>query len=163
MTAQLAWVTLRARRSKARYALSNQLLGTLDLVFPGLDGCFSSLLATRIGTVLLHHLLDPDRMLELGPQGLQAFAAEHGVRLSRPKGSAARRGRRAGTATARRRTGLPRRGAATDVALLDALNADIAHAESRARRGAARHARGRAAQPARGVDGAGVGLRRGAR
>lgn len=130
MTAQQAWVTLRARRNKARYALRNQLLATLDLVFPGLDGCFSTLFATRIGTVLLHHLLDPDRMLELGPQGLQAFAAEHGVRLGSSKAAqlvaVAEQALRLPAAERRCRTAI----LTCDVVLLDALNADVAHAEA---------------------------------
>ena len=130
MTAQLAWVTLRARRSKARTALGNQLLGTLDLVFPGLDGCFDALLATRIGAVLLRHLFDPDRLLELGAPGLQAFAAEHGVRLTAPKATqlvrAAEQALRLPAAELVCRAAV----LAADVALLDALNADIARAEA---------------------------------
>lgn len=130
MTTQLAWVTLRARRSKARVALSNQLLGTLDLVFPGLDGCFDTILATRIGRVLLHHLLDPDRMLDLGADGLQAFAAEHGVRLVAPKATqlvaAAEQALRLPVAERTCRAQILSR----DVALLDAVNCDIARADA---------------------------------
>lgn len=130
MTRQLAWVTLRARRAKAKVALSNQLLGTLDLVFPGLDGCFDRLLSTRIGSVLLHHLLDPDRMLELGVDGLQAFAGDHGVRLVTPKAAQL-------VAAAEQALRLPAAERAcraqvlsSDVALLDAMNADIARADT---------------------------------
>ena len=129
MTAQLAWVTLRARRTRARVALANQLLGTLDLVFPGLDGCFNQLLTTRIGGVLLHHLLDPDRMLELGVDGLQAFAADHGVRLVGPKAeqlmAAAEQALRLPTAERACRAQV----LSSDVALLDAVDADIARAD----------------------------------
>lgn len=130
MAAQQAWVTLRARRNRARFALRNQLLATLDLVFPGLDGCFGSLLATRIGSVLLHNLLEPDRMLELGATGLQAFAACHGVRLVAPKAAqlvvAAERALRLPAAERACRTAV----LTCDVALLDALNADVERTEA---------------------------------
>ena len=130
MAAQQAWVTLRARRNRARFALRNQLLATLDLVFPGLDGCFGSLLATRIGSVLLHNLLEPDRMLELGATGLQAFAARHGVRLVAPKAAqlvvAAERALRLPAAERACRTAV----LTCDVALLDALNADVERTEA---------------------------------
>jgi hypothetical protein len=39
--------TLRRRRLHARGALGNQLLGTLGLVFPGLDGCYGLLAGRR--------------------------------------------------------------------------------------------------------------------
>jgi transposase len=130
MVEQLVWAGLRARRVKTRIALSNQLLATLDLVFPGLDGCFDSLLNTKIGAVLLAHFLDPEQMLALGPDGLQAFARSHGVLLRAPK--AAQLVAAAGNALrlpaaerACRATVL-----ATDVTLLAALNADIAEAET---------------------------------
>lgn len=130
MTQQLAWTALRARRVKARTALSNQLLGTLDLVFPGLDGCFDSLLATRIGNVLLEHLTDPDQMLALGIAGLQEFASEHGVRLQTRKAQqltdAAQAALRLSTAERACRAAV----LATDVTLLAALNADITQAET---------------------------------
>ena len=82
---QLVWAGLRRRRILARTALSNQLLGTLDLVFPGLDGCFVDLLGTRAGPVLLHELADPDRLHRLGVAGLQAFVGRRGVRLTAAK------------------------------------------------------------------------------
>lgn len=133
MVAQQTWVTLRARRNRARFALRNQLLATLDLVFPGLDGCFGTLLATRIGSVLVHHLLDPDRMLELGADGLRSFAAERGVRLVRPKAAqlvvAAERALRLPAAERACRAAV----LTSDVALLDALNADVTRADAELR------------------------------
>ena len=82
---QLVWAGVRRRRVKARTALSNQLLGTLDLIFPGLDGCFDDLLGSKVGPVLLHDLADPGRLHRLGVAGLQAFTARRGVRLQRRK------------------------------------------------------------------------------
>lgn len=126
---QLVWAGVRRRRVLARTAVSNQLLGTLDLVFPGLDGCFDDLLGTKIGPVLLHELADPDRLHRLGVEGLRAFVARRGVRLQRRKAEqlhqaaadalrlpAAERSCRAAALTA-------------DLALLDTLNTQIEHAD----------------------------------
>lgn len=125
---QLDWAALRRRRVLARTALSNQLLGTLDLLVPGLDGCFADLLNTRVGPVLLHELADPDRLHRLGVSGLQAFVARRGVRLQTAKAQllqaaadalrlpAAERACRAAVLTA-------------DLAVLDVLNAQVAQAE----------------------------------
>jgi transposase len=82
---QQVWAMLRRRRLHARSALGNQLLGTLDLVFPGLDGCFEQLLSTKVGPVLLRELADPDRMHRLGMEGLRRFTARRGVVLHRSK------------------------------------------------------------------------------
>lgn len=82
---QQVWAALRRRRLQARSALGNQLLGTLDLVFPGLDGCFDQLLTTKVGPVLLRDLADPDRMHRLGVDGLRRFVARRGVTLQRTK------------------------------------------------------------------------------
>jgi transposase len=82
---QLVWAGVRRRRVLARTALSNQLLGTLDLIFPGLDGCFDDLLGSKAGPVLLHHVAGPARLHRLGVEGLRAFTARRGVRLQRRK------------------------------------------------------------------------------
>ncbi len=128
---QLVWAGLRRRRILARTALTNQLLGTLDLVFPGLDGCFGDLLATRVGPVLLHELADPDRLHRLGVAGLQAFTLRRGVRLQTAKAQvlhqvaadalrlpASERACRAQVLTA-------------DLQVLDVLNAQVHDAEQR--------------------------------
>lgn len=130
MVEQLVWAGLRARRVKTRTALSNQLLATLDLVFPGLDGCFDSLLGTKIGAVLLAHFLDPEQMLTLGADGLQVFARCHGVLLRGSKAAqlvtAASDALRLPAAERACRAAV----LGTDVTLLAALNADITTAET---------------------------------
>ena len=103
----------------------------MDLVFPGLDGCFADLLGTRVGPVLLRELADPDRLHRLGVTGLQAFVGRRGVRLQTAKAQvlhqaaadalrlpAAERACRSQVLTA-------------DLAVLDLLNAQIAQAEQR--------------------------------
>ena len=126
---QLVWAGLRRRRILARTALTNQLLGTLDLVFPGLDGCFEDLLGTRVGPVLLHELADPDRLARLGVSGLQAFVGRRGVRLRTAKAQVLHQ-----AAVNALRLPAPERGCrlavlTEDLAVLNVLNAQIAHAE----------------------------------
>ena len=129
LVAQLVHARLRQRRVHARSALTNQLLGTLDLVFPGLDGCFDDIFTTKVGRVLLHELADPDRLHRLGVDGLPAFTARRGVRLSRRKAEQLHRA--AGDAL--RLPGHERACRAAvltaDLQMLDALNAQIAQAE----------------------------------
>jgi transposase len=126
---QLVWAGLRRRRILARTALTNQLLGTLDLVFPGLDGCFSDLLGTRVGPLLLHELADPDRLHRLGVAGLQAFVARRGVRLQAAKAhqlhQAAADALRLPAAERACRAAV----LAADLAVLDVLNSQLAQAE----------------------------------
>lgn len=128
---QLVWAGLRRRRILARTALTNQLLGTLDLVFPGLDGCFGDLLGTRVGPVLLHELADPDRLHRLGVTGLQAFVARRGVRLQTAKAQVLHQ-----AAADALRLPAPERACRAavliaDLGVLDLLNAQIAQADQR--------------------------------
>ena len=126
---QLVWAGVRRRRVLARTALSNQLLGTLDLIFPGLDGCFKDLLGSKVGPVLLHDLADPARLHRLGVEGLRAFTARRGVRLQRRKAEQLHQA----AADALRLPAAERacRAAvlAADLAVLDLLNNQIDQAE----------------------------------
>ena len=65
--------------------LSNQIHGQLDLIFPGLTGCFANGLAAASLRVLIRELPDPDRVRRLGVEGVLRFVRRRGVRLSRPK------------------------------------------------------------------------------
>jgi transposase len=85
MVAQAALAAHRARKVKARLAVKNHVHASLDLVFPGLSGCFSDLLDTRLGRLLLTEGLDPERVRRLGPERLRAFCARRGVRVDRTK------------------------------------------------------------------------------
>jgi len=85
MAAQSAWVAHRRRKVVAHVALSNQVQGHLDLVFPGLGACFDGILRTKAGWVIVRDLADPDRMRRLGPEGLRRFVARRGVVLRRAK------------------------------------------------------------------------------
>lgn len=85
LATQAAWVAHRRRKVAARVALANQVIGHLDLVFPGLNGCFPDLLSARAGRVIVTDICDPDRVRRQGVQGLRRFVARRGVALSGPK------------------------------------------------------------------------------
>jgi len=82
---QTVLVAHRRRKVKARSALKNQMLATLDLVFPGLDGCFTDTFNTKLGSLLISEAMTPKRVLHLGAKRLRSFAGNRGVMVSRPK------------------------------------------------------------------------------
>lgn len=130
MAAQVAWVAHRRRKVAAHVALSNQVQGHLDLVFPGLGACFDGILRAKAGRVLVRDVADPDRMRRLGVEGLVRFVARRGVQLRRPKAEqlleAARVALRLPVAERAPVAAL----LAADVALLDALDLEIDRAEA---------------------------------
>jgi len=65
--------------------LTNQIHGQLDLIFPGLTGCFAHGLDAASLRVLIRDLPDPDRVRRLGVEGVLRFVRRRGVRMSRPK------------------------------------------------------------------------------
>ena len=77
-----AWVAHRRRRLHVRTATKNQLLGQLDRAFPGAGGCLSSsLLATKIGRLVIEEFTDPARLCHLGAVRLRRFAARRDVQV----------------------------------------------------------------------------------
>jgi transposase len=130
LASQVAWVAHRRRKVAAHVALSNQIQGHLDLVFPGLGACFDGILSTKSGRVLVRDLADPDRMRRLGLEGLVGFVARRGVQLRRAKAQqlldAAGVALRLPPAERAPIAGL----LAADVALLDALDREIDRAEA---------------------------------
>ena len=82
---QAAWAGHRRRKLKVRTALQNQVIGQVDVVFPGLTGCFNDLLETKAGRVIVHHICEPSRIRRLGVEGLRSHLAKRGCRMSRPK------------------------------------------------------------------------------
>lgn len=130
MAAQVAWVAHRRRKVAAHVALSNQVQGHLDLVFPGLSACFTDILGSRAGRVIVRDLADPDRMRRLGLEGLRRFVARRGVILRRAKAAQLL----AAAAVALRLPAGERAPVsallAGDVALLDAIDVEIMRAES---------------------------------
>lgn len=130
LATQAAWVGHWRRRVAARVALANQVIGHLDLVFPGLDGCFSDVLGARSGRVIVTGICDPDRVRRQGVEGLRRFVSRRGVALSGPKATriveAAKVALRLPDAERMTRGRL----LAADLALLDNLEAEILAAEA---------------------------------
>jgi transposase len=85
LATQAAWVAHRRRKVAARVALANQVIGQLDLVFAGLDGCFTDILGAKAGRLIVAEVCDPDRVRRLGVEGLRRFIARRRVALSRTK------------------------------------------------------------------------------
>jgi hypothetical protein len=65
--------------------LANQIHGQLDLIFPGLTGCFTHGLDAASLRVLIRDLADPDRIRRLGVDGVLRYVRRRGVRMKRPK------------------------------------------------------------------------------
>lgn len=82
---QAAWVAHRRRKVSAQIVLSNQIHGQLDLIFPGLTGCFAHGLEAASLRVLIRELPDPDRLRRLGVDGVLRFVRRRGVQMTRPK------------------------------------------------------------------------------
>jgi transposase len=114
---------------KARTALKNQVHKGLDLVFPGLSGCFRKILVTKVGRLLVREGMDPARVRRLGAERLRAFCLRRGVRVTRAKADQV-------VEAAHLALGLPQavasvhaRVLASDVALLERLDTEIASIE----------------------------------
>jgi transposase len=82
---QAAWVAHRRRKVAAQVVLGNQIHGQLDLIFPGLTGCFAHGLEAKTLRVLIRDLPDPDRVRRLGVDGVLRFVRRRGVHMTRPK------------------------------------------------------------------------------
>jgi transposase len=81
-----AWVAHRNRKQAARVALGNQLLASIDLAFPSLQGCFTDPLARKGFWLVVRALgADIDRVAALDPSMLRLLGAEHHVKVETPK------------------------------------------------------------------------------
>jgi transposase len=85
LAAQAAWVAHRRRKVAAQAMLSNQIHGQLDLIFPGLTGCYTHGLDAASLRVLIRDLPDPDRVRRLGTDGVLRYVRRRNVRMTRPK------------------------------------------------------------------------------
>jgi len=130
LAAQAAWVAHRRRKVFARSALANQVIGQLDLVFPGLDGCFSDLLGAKAGRVIVADICDPDRVRRLGVAGLRRFVAHRGVALSTPKAAEVVEAARVALRLPATERAVLGRVLVADFSLLGVLEAEITAAET---------------------------------
>jgi transposase len=124
-----AWVAHRRRRVDVRSGLKNQLLGQADRCFPGLAGCLSDVLGTKVGRLVLVEFADPARLAAMGVTRFRAFAARRDVRVNVVV---------AGRLVAAARDALPTPEAAVardvlaaDLALLGDLDTQVAAADER--------------------------------
>jgi transposase len=124
-----AWVAHRERRVVVRTATKNQLLGQADRAFPGLAGCLSSVLDTKIGRLILVEGCDPVWLAALGPAGLRALAARRGVLVQ--AAVAQRLVTAAHEAICTDQAAVARAVLAADLALLEAVDAHVSAADQR--------------------------------
>lgn len=78
------WVAHRRRRSLVRRRTIQQLTTHVDRCFPGLGRALWSVALSMSGRLILEELPDPVRIVRLGPVRLRTFAANRGVRMTRP-------------------------------------------------------------------------------
>lgn len=129
MAQQAALAAHRRRKVKARSALKNQVHGSLDLVFPGLSGCFKDLLTAKVGRLMLREGLDPARVRRLGVERLRGFCSRREVQLRRVKAAQVVEAARAALTLPTEFAAVHTRVLARDVALLGQLDDQITWAE----------------------------------
>jgi transposase len=127
---QTVLVAHRRRKVKARSALKNQVLATLDLVFPGLDGCFTDTFNTKLGRLLIYEAMTPKRVMHLGVSRLRSFAQHRDVMVSRPKAKQVLEAARLAFKLPATRADALIEVLSADVVLLEQLESTIATTES---------------------------------
>lgn len=130
ITIQAAVASHRSRKVKARTALKNQIHANLDLVFPGLSGCFDSVLDTKLGRLLLDEAMTPERVRRLGAERLRRFCFNRGVVAWRAKVQQIVAVAQAAFALPQAVSEVHARLLAADVGLLQRLDSEIAWAEA---------------------------------
>lgn len=120
------WVAHRRRRVQAAQMVRNQLTGQLDRAFPGLDRCLHRVLGTKVGCLVAAEFTDPARLATMGVTRFRRFAAARDVRVSTP--TAERLVAAAKVAIPAADAAVARQVVSADLMLLDALDAQAAHA-----------------------------------
>lgn len=126
---QSALAAHRSRKVKARTALKNQIHANLDLVFPGLSGCFKRIMNTKVGRLMIDEGLTPERARRLGPERLRGFCFRRGVILHRAKAHQIVEAASTAFALSEAISGVHARLLSADVRLLSRLEAEITWAE----------------------------------
>lgn len=121
------WVGHRTRRTQARTAVKNQLLGQLDRAFPGLTIALPDVLGTKVGRLVVEHFADPARLGSLGEGRFIRFAAKRGVVVQHKV--AARLVAAARDALSTPDAAVARRMVANDLDLLMVLDRQVTRAE----------------------------------
>jgi transposase len=126
---QSALAAHRRRKVKARSALKNQVHANLDLVFPGLAGCFTRIMHTKVGRLLIDEGLTPERVRRLGPERLARFCFRRGEVLKRAKAHQIVAAAKAAFALSEAISGVHARLLGADVRLLSQLDLEISWTE----------------------------------
>lgn len=129
ITMQSALAAHRRRKVKARSALKNQVHANLDLVFPGLSGCFTRIMCTKVGRLLIDEGVTPERVRRFGPERLRRFCFKRGVVLQRAKAQQIVEAAVTAFALNEALLGVHARMLAADVGLLSRLDQEISWAE----------------------------------
>jgi hypothetical protein len=82
---QAALVAHRRRKQAAAQALGSQVPALADVAFPGLTACFRTGLESKTLRMLLAPLADPARVVTMSRDEIVRHAAQHHVRMVRPK------------------------------------------------------------------------------
>lgn len=122
------WVAHRRRRSLVRRQTIQQLTTHVDRCFPGLGRTVWSVALSKAGRLIITDIPDPLRVRRLGPARLQTFAANRGVRMTRPL--AERIVHAAQVALPVPGADVSRRLLARDLALLEHIETQIAEADT---------------------------------
>ena len=130
MAEQAAWVAHRRRKWRAHRSLRQQIHAQLDLVFPGLAGCFANVLDSRSGWVILRDIPDPARIIRLGADGLRRYVQRRGVRMTRMKAAQVLDAARVVLALPAPERATLEQILSADLALLAAIDDQIAAAET---------------------------------
>lgn len=126
---QSALAAHRSRKIKARTALKNQIHANLDLVFPGLSGCFKRIMNTKVGRLMIDEGLTPERVRRLGPERLRGFCFRRGVIVHRAKAQQIVETAAAAFALNEAISGVHARLLSADVRLLSRLEEEISWTE----------------------------------
>jgi transposase len=130
MATQAALAVHRARKVKARTALKNQILASLDVVFPGLGDCFEDIFKSRLGLLILREGLEPRRVRRLGPERLRSFARHRGLRTRGATVERVVQAARQALLLPEERASVHARVLAADVSLLGRLDAEVSETEA---------------------------------
>ena len=130
MIEQAAWVAHRRRKWRAHVQLRQQIHAQLDLVFPGLAGCFANLLDAKSGWVIVRDIPSPERIVRLGDDRLRAYVQRRGVRMTRRKAAEIVDAARIVLALPKAERATLERILAADIALLGEVEEQLHHAET---------------------------------
>jgi len=129
MATQAAWAGQRRRKASARGVLVRQIHAQVDLAFPHLTDCYSHGLDQPSLRIIMTHICDPARVVRLGPKRLRQYVINRGVRMWAPKADQVVEAARQALAVPEGQRRAAEEFVARDMALLAALEAEMAECE----------------------------------